>query len=76
MAGEVPEVGALLGKALLHSIRAVFDMLAFKNDIGFWKNNKSMRGLSGAQWVERRDAWKPNCQHTSNHELGWLACLG
>ena len=23
-------------------------MLAFKNDIGFWKNNKSMRGLSGA----------------------------
>ncbi len=27
--------------------RAVFDMLAFKNDIGFWKNNKSMKGLSG-----------------------------
>lgn len=25
---------------------AVFDMLAFKNDIGFWKNNKSMLGLS------------------------------
>ena len=24
----------------------VFDMLAFKNDIGFWKNNKSMEGLS------------------------------
>jgi hypothetical protein len=21
-------------------------MLAFKNDIGFWKNNKSMKGLS------------------------------
>ncbi|KAL4445724.1 hypothetical protein ABPG77_008923 [Micractinium sp. CCAP 211/92] len=29
--------------SLLHS---VFDMLAFKNDIGFWKNNKSMKGLS------------------------------
>lgn len=29
--------------SLLHS---VFDMLAFKNDIGFWKNNKSMEGLS------------------------------
>jgi hypothetical protein len=29
--------------SLLHS---VFDMLAFKNDIGFWKSNKSMRGLS------------------------------
>lgn len=29
--------------SLLHS---VFDMLAFKNDIGFWKSNKSMEGLS------------------------------
>ena len=29
--------------SLLHS---VFDMLAFKNDIGFWKNKKSMEGLS------------------------------
>lgn len=29
--------------SLLHS---VFDMLAFKNDIGFWKDNKSMKGLS------------------------------
>ncbi|KFM27526.1 Cleft lip and palate transmembrane protein 1 [Auxenochlorella protothecoides] len=29
--------------SLLHSL---FDMLAFKNDIGFWKNNKSMVGLS------------------------------
>jgi cleft lip and palate transmembrane protein 1 (CLPTM1) len=24
----------------------VFDVLAFKNDISFWKENKSMRGLS------------------------------
>lgn len=29
--------------SLLHS---VFDFLAFKNDIGFWKNNQSMEGLS------------------------------
>lgn len=29
--------------SLLHS---VFDFLAFKNDIGFWKNNRSMEGLS------------------------------
>ena len=29
--------------SMLHS---VFDMLAFKNDIGFWKENKSMHGLS------------------------------
>ncbi|KAG1679660.1 hypothetical protein FOA52_006177 [Chlamydomonas sp. UWO 241] len=29
--------------SMLHT---VFDMLAFKNDIGFWKDNKSMEGLS------------------------------
>jgi len=29
--------------SILHS---VFDFLAFKNDISFWKNNKSMEGLS------------------------------
>uniref|UniRef100_A0A7S0YSI7 Cleft lip and palate associated transmembrane protein n=1 Tax=Polytomella parva TaxID=51329 RepID=A0A7S0YSI7_9CHLO len=29
--------------SLLHT---VFDMLAFKNDIGFWRENKSMEGLS------------------------------
>eukprot|EP00884_Botryococcus_braunii_P022883 jgi/Botrbrau1/9279/Bobra.0111s0007.1 len=29
--------------SLLHT---VFDMLAFKNDIGFWKNKKSVEGLS------------------------------
>ena len=27
-------------------LHTVFDVLAFKNDIAFWKNNKSMRGLS------------------------------
>ena len=29
--------------SLLHS---VFDMLAFKNDIGFWKGKKNVEGLS------------------------------
>ncbi len=29
--------------SVLHS---VFDMLAFKNDIGFWKDKKSVEGLS------------------------------
>ena len=29
--------------SLLHS---VFDMLAFKNDIGFWRNKKNVEGLS------------------------------
>jgi Cleft lip and palate transmembrane protein 1 (CLPTM1) len=31
------------GVSMLHM---VFDFLAFKNDIAFWKNNKSMEGLS------------------------------
>jgi len=34
--------------SLLHS---VFDFLAFKNDIGFWKNNKSMEGLAARSIV-------------------------
>jgi hypothetical protein len=33
--------------SMLHT---VFDVLAFKNDIGFWKNNKSMEGLSARRW--------------------------
>lgn len=32
-----------MGVSLLHT---VFDLLAFKNDIGFWQKNKSMEGLS------------------------------
>ncbi|KAL3914881.1 MAG: hypothetical protein SGPRY_007466, partial [Prymnesium sp.] len=39
-----PALLALTGfVALLHTI---FDILAFKNDISFWKKNKSMHGLS------------------------------
>ena len=37
----------LLGlTALVSMLHTLFDMLAFKNDISFWKNNKSMKGLS------------------------------
>ncbi|KAG2428128.1 hypothetical protein HXX76_011808 [Chlamydomonas incerta] len=37
----------LLGLTFIVSmLHTVFDLLAFKNDIGFWKNNKSMEGLS------------------------------
>lgn len=31
---------------VVSALHTVFDMLAFKNDIGFWKDNKSMEGLS------------------------------
>jgi hypothetical protein len=34
--------------SMLHS---VFDFLAFKNDIGFWRENKSMEGLSARSIV-------------------------
>jgi len=34
--------------SMLHS---VFDFLAFKNDIGFWRDNKSMEGLSARSIV-------------------------
>jgi len=37
----------LLGLTFVVSIlHMVFDFLAFKNDISFWRNNKSMEGLS------------------------------
>jgi len=37
----------LLGLTMFVSmLHMLFDFLAFKNDISFWKNNKSMRGLS------------------------------
>ena len=32
--------------ALVSCLHTLFDMLAFKNDIAFWKDNKSMKGLS------------------------------
>jgi len=37
----------LLGVTVcVSTLHSVFDALAFKNDIGFWKDNKSMKGLS------------------------------
>ena len=37
----------LLGlTAFVSVLHTLFDFLAFKNDISFWKNNKSMKGLS------------------------------
>jgi len=32
--------------AFVSMLHTLFDVLAFKNDISFWKNNKSMKGLS------------------------------
>ena len=32
--------------AVVSLLHTVFEMLAFKNDIGFWNQNKSMEGLS------------------------------
>eukprot|EP00882_Tetradesmus_deserticola_P005055 GHRQ01005326.1.p1 GENE.GHRQ01005326.1~~GHRQ01005326.1.p1 ORF type:complete len:625 (+),score=278.98 GHRQ01005326.1:193-2067(+) len=41
-------LGLTMAVSLLHS---VFDFLAFKNDIGFWRENKSMEGLSARSIV-------------------------
>jgi hypothetical protein len=49
--------------SMLHS---VFDFLAFKNDIGFWKENKSMEGLSARSIVINAV-----CQLVSNEGQAW-----
>lgn len=41
-------LGLTMFVSLLHT---VFDFLAFKNDIGFWRENKSMEGLSARSIV-------------------------
>eukprot|EP00879_Flechtneria_rotunda_P015322 GHRR01016016.1.p1 GENE.GHRR01016016.1~~GHRR01016016.1.p1 ORF type:complete len:211 (-),score=38.71 GHRR01016016.1:656-1288(-) len=41
-------LGLTMAVSMLHT---VFDFLAFKNDIGFWKDNKSMEGLSARSIV-------------------------
>jgi hypothetical protein len=41
-------LGLTIVVSLLHS---VLDVLAFKSDIGFWKDNKSMKGLSARSVV-------------------------
>lgn len=41
-----------LGVTMIVSlVHTVFDFLAFKNDIGFWRQNKSMEGLSARTMV-------------------------
>lgn len=41
-------LGLTVAVSMLHS---VLDVLAFKSDIGFWKDNKSMKGLSARSVV-------------------------
>ena len=44
----IPAQAITMVVSLLHT---VFDMLAFRNDIGFWNNNKSMEGLSARRYA-------------------------
>ena len=53
----------------------VFDMLAFKNDIGFWRQNKSMEGLSA-----RTITFNAGCQlviflYLLDNETSWMVLL-
>ena len=53
----------------------VFDMLAFKNDIGFWRQNKSMEGLSA-----RTIIFNAGCQlviflYLLDNETSWMVLL-
>ena len=43
MEGNPYFLGITFFVSILHS---VFDMLAFKNDIGFWRGKKNVEGLS------------------------------
>ena len=58
--------------SLLHT---VFDMLAFKNDIGFWRQNKSMEGLSA-----RTVVFNAACQaiiflYLLDNDTSWMVLL-
>ena len=58
--------------SLLHT---VFDMLAFKNDVGFWRQNKSMEGLSA-----RTVVFNAVCQaiiflYLLDNDTSWMVLL-
>lgn len=58
--------------SLLHT---VFDFLAFKNDVVFWKNRKSMEGLSGQSVV-----FNAACQliiflYLCDNETSWMILM-
>ena len=58
--------------SLLHT---VFDFLAFKNDVVFWKNRKSMEGLSGRSVV-----FNAACQliiflYLCDNETSWMILM-
>jgi hypothetical protein len=57
--------------SMLHS---VFDFLAFKNDIGFWKENKSMEGLSARSIVINACCQLVRLEETQPAYAGWVDC--
>ena len=65
----------LLITGVVSTLHTVFDMLAFKNDIGFWKQNKSMEGLSA-----RTIIFNAACQliiflYLLDNDTSWMVLL-
>lgn len=68
--------------SMLHS---VFDVLAFKNDIGFWRNKKSVEGLSvrtvgincfcQVRTLLNVMCWRPHCYCSSRCPHVQLLCF-
>jgi len=58
--------------SLLHS---VFDFLAFKNDISFWKENKSMEGLSGRTIIINAASQLIIFLYLLDNETSWLIII-
>ena len=50
----------------------LFDMLAFKNDVAFWKENKSLEGLSLRTIVINTFFQVPNPTHPPTHPPTFL----
>ena len=57
------------------ALHMLFDMLAFKNDIAFWRNNKSTAGLSGRAVVMNTAMQAVIFLYLLDNETSWMIVL-
>jgi hypothetical protein len=63
----------LLGVTIIVScLHMLFDMLAFKNDVAFWRKNKSMEGLSLRTIVINTFFQAVIFLYLADHETSWM----